>query len=280
MDQAIIDRILEKTSPSEYQGAYGHVLTIGGSAQYTNTPAIVALGALRGACDFVNVAAPEPSAHQCAGHTLNVMTTTLPGDHVQQKHVQTLVDRTDWADCTVIGPGLGRHDDTKEAVDDFLDVHSDPLVVDADALHVFAQDSGFAEPDWVLTPHPGEFRALTGELPPDDLDDRMDAVERYAANTGCTVLLKGATDVISDGDRTVTNDTGNPYMTRGGTGDVLAGLTAALISMRHDPFESACAATYFNGKAGDHALDTYGRGFLLEELLQSLSVVISPELDT
>lgn len=278
MEQAIIDEILEEKAPGGHKGDYGRISVIGGSGTYTNTPAIVALGALRAGCDLTNIVAPEQSAQQCAGFALNIMTTALDGDHLQEQHVKTLVDRTEWADCVVVGPGLGRQEETVNAVKRYLEVNTEASVIDADALHVLAEHTGFAESEWVLTPHAREFEALTGEYPPGNIEERIELVEDYAGVFGCTILLKGETDVISDGDRTETNDTGNPYMTRGGTGDTLAGLTAALLSLQYDPFESACAAAYFNGAAGDEALGTYGRGFLLEEMLDCVSAVMSPEL--
>lgn len=280
MDTDIIERVLREDVTGDFPGEFGYVGVVGGSDTYRNTAAIVAIAALRGGCDFVNVVAPEPAADNASKSSLNVMTTSLPGAHVTEAHVKTLVNRREWADCTVVGPGLTQHPETKEAITNFFEADNEgPSVIDADALRFLGENRGFAEPEWVLTPHPGEFRALTGDYPPEDLEERVRIVEQYARTFGCTMVLKGAVDIISDGERTELNDTGNPYMTKGGTGDTLAGLTAALISLRHDPFESACAAAYFNGKAGDRALETYGRGFLLEEMLASVSAVISPELE-
>jgi NAD(P)H-hydrate epimerase len=278
MDDDIIDTVLDEQVAGS-SGEYGHVTVIGGSGTYRNTPGIVATAALRGSCDLVTVVAPEPSAENASQFTLNVMTAALSENQVVEDDVSVLVERTDWADCTVIGPGLGRNEATQDAIRHYLRSTDAPLVIDADALHVMADNPGFAEPDWVLTPHAGEFELLTDETPPDDIDERAQLVEEYAAVFGCTILLKGAVDVVSNGERTETNDTGNAYMTKGGTGDVLAGLTAALRTRQFDPFESACAAAYFNGYAGDHALATYGRGFLLEEMLESVSIVMSPELE-
>lgn len=271
--------MLKGRSTDAQKGDYGEVLVVGGSPQYTNTPAIVALGALRAGCDLVRIAAPEESARIAAGFTLNVMPVMLDGSHFEAKHVERLVTLADRADCVAIGPGLGKSKPVRQAVVAFLERNDTPAIIDADALHAVGGRTDVVNPDHVLTPHAGEFHALTGEKPPENVDDRIELVEDYAGVHGCTILLKGKTDIISDGERTDTHETGNPYMAKGGTGDVLTGIAATFLTQDNDPFDSACAAAYFNGKAGDHALKTYGRGFLLEEMMQSVSVVMSPELE-
>jgi NAD(P)H-hydrate epimerase len=109
-----------------------------------------------------------------------------------------------------------------------------------------------------VTPHAREFERLFGVHLPDGLDERVEAVSGEAKKAGVTVLLKGPTDVISDGERTALNDTHTPAMTVGGTGDVLTGITAGLLAKRMPPFDAACAAAYINGAAGVEAVNQLG----------------------
>lgn len=270
MDETVLDVVPDRESDA-VKGDSGHVLVVGGSRRYTNTPAIVALGALRSGTDLVTVAAPDHSARIAPTFALNTVTEPLDGPALAPGHVDTVIELAERADCVAIGPGLGRADGTAEAVRSLLAELDAPAVVDADAIHAVADDPDVLDPDTVVTPHAGEFAALTGEELSDDVDRRRETVAAAARALGCTVLAKGPVDVISGGDRTVTNATGNPYMTRGGTGDTLTGITAALRAVDVAPVDAAHVAAHLNGAAGDAALAAQGAGFLLEELLAHLS---------
>lgn len=259
------------------KGDHGTVLVVGGSAAYRNTPGIVAVAALRSGCDIVQIAAPEPSLRNASTFAMNITTTGLAGDRLNERHVDTILAAAEEVDCAVIGPGLGRDEETQAAVHTYLSSTETPTVVDADALHVVAEHDVDLQ-DCVLTPHDGEFTAMTGNDISYNLEERKAVVTEYADEQDCTVLLKGPTDVISDGETVLTSDTGNPYMTRGGTGDVLSGITAALIAQEHPLIDAAHTAARINGIAGDHAVEEHGRGFLLDEHLYIVSHVIGEEV--
>jgi NAD(P)H-hydrate epimerase len=96
-----------------------------------------------------------------------------------------------------------------------------------------------------------------------------------AKELGTTILLKGNTDLISDGEQTYLNKTGTPYMTKGGTGDTLAGICGALLARKVEPFEAACCAAYINGNAGKVAGMKFGEGLLASDLLEEIPKVIN-----
>lgn len=268
--------ILPERARDAVKGDAGHVLVVGGSARYTNTPAIVGTAALRAGTDLVTLAAPGRSADASATFALNLVSEPLDGDAFRPAHLDAVLELADRADVLAVGPGLGRRDRTRQAVRELLDATDLPAVVDADAIHAVADHHDLLKPGTVVTPHAREFETLTGTDPGADQEDRRAAVESAAADLGCTVLLKGAIDVISDGDRTATNGTGNPTMTRGGTGDALTGITAAIRAMGVDAFDAARAAAILNGAAGDEALAADGPGYLLEDLLRHLSTLLGP----
>jgi NAD(P)H-hydrate epimerase len=126
----------------------------------------------------------------------------------------------------------------------------------------------------VATPHAGEFRRLFGEALPEDLEGRVELVASSAKRAGLTVLLKGPTDIISDGDRVALNDMHSPAMTVGGTGDVLTGLTAGLLAKLVPPFEAACAAVYINGSAGVEATRTLGLHVTASDIANNIAFVM------
>lgn len=275
MEQVPYEDVLEERDTDAKKGENGEVLVIGGSEQYLNTPAIAALGALRAGCDVVRTAAPADSAGHIASFALDVIPVSLEGDHLHDDHVGRLVPLIKSSDCAVIGPGIGTRSETWDTVQRILELTESPIVVDADALPAIKDRSEVVRDNLVLTPHSAEFEAVASVSPPTDMEARKEMVSRHAQKLGCTILLKGGTDVISDGDRTETNTTGTPYLAKGGTGDVLAGITASLIAQDNRSFESACTAAWVNGTAGDQAVNRYGRGFLLDEHLRCVSDVVT-----
>ncbi len=274
MEQMPYSQDLHDRDQNDRKGDSGEVLVVAGSEQYLNTPAIVGIAALRAGCDLARVAAPEESAWNSASFAMDLIPVALDGERLEEHHTDSIVSLMETADCTVIGPGLGTHYTTLNLVSEVLGRAEGPVVVDADALQ--AVDDDTLNENTVLTPHDTEFTECTGEELPSDPDERETLVSRYADQMGCTILLKGPTDIVSNGDRTETSPAGNPYMAKGGTGDVLAGIAAALIAQGSSPFQGAFTAAQVNGAAGDAAVDRYGRGFLLEELLRCVSDAITP----
>ncbi len=119
-----------------------------------------------------------------------------------------------------------------------------------------------------VTPHAGEFKRLFGETPPDNVKQRTLMVQKYAKENGITILLKGPTDIISDGVHTFLNPKNLASMTVGGTGDVLSGIVAAMLSKNRKPVEAASAAAFVNGKAGAMAQKKNGLHIVATDLLE------------
>jgi len=128
----------------------------------------------------------------------------------------------------------------------------------------------------IVTPHPGEFKRMFGELPSDSKKERIRIVEKYAKENNVIILLKGPTDIVSDGDKTYLNVKNTPAMTVGGTGDVLSGIVAAMLSKNRNPLESAAAAVFINGKAGLLAQKKYGLHIVATDLLEFIADAMKP----
>ncbi|AGN00517.1 yjef-like protein, hydroxyethylthiazole kinase-related protein [Salinarchaeum sp. Harcht-Bsk1] len=259
-----------------HKGDFGHVLVVGGGP-YTGAPALTAQAALRAGADLATVACPESVADEVQGYSESIITKPLPGDRLLPGHVDRLLDLAADRTTTVIGPGLGRAEDTLDAAREFLAAASGTVVVDADPLRVVPDVVAETDATLLCTPHRGELVAMGGPEA-DDWRDRADAVEAFASDLGATLLVKGPYDVISGGETTRVNRTGNPGMTAGGTGDVLAGITGALVSTQR-PVDAGAIAAYVNGTAGDAVVDERGYGMLASDLLAEIPLAMWGKTD-
>jgi NAD(P)H-hydrate epimerase len=242
--------LLPNRSPLAHKGEGGRILIIGGGP-YQGAPYLAGLGALRAGADIVRIASPvfEPIP--------DLIYECLNGTVINRDHIPRLIELSSQSDVVVCGNGLG---DSSHDVVCAIAPYCRKAVFDADALR---QPLPNAEAT-IYTPHTMEFTRMTGITPPKDLFGRGCIVQSAAA--GSTILLKGAIDVISDGTRVKFNRTGTPAMTVGGTGDVLAGVTAALFC--HLPaFEAASVAAYVNGMAGMAAEKAIGGSLLASDLV-------------
>jgi len=150
------------------------------------------------------------------------------------------------------------------------------ILLDADALKAIGvvRRKIFDE-SVVITPHAGEFEAVSGKAPSRDLKSRIDEVKAFASLSGAVTVLKGPTDIISDGSRTKLNNTGNPGMTVGGTGDVLSGIIAGLTAQGISSYESAVAGTFVNGAAGDFAAERLGYHLMPTDLMEYIPRILA-----
>jgi len=241
--------LVKKRRPDAHKGNGGEVLIVGGGP-YQGAPYLCGLGALRAGADIVRIASPvfEPVP--------DLIYERLEGKIIEAEHIGQILRLIDHADVVVIGNGLG---DQSHHVVRALAPHCKKAVFDADALRKPLPKAD----DSLYTPHAGEFERMTGTKPEDDLVTRARSL-RDAGIPG-TTLLKGPIDVISDGTRVRFNRTGTPLMTVGGTGDVLAGVAAALFC-ELQAFDAACIAAYVNGRAGMAAENERAGGLLASDL--------------
>lgn len=259
--------------PWSKKGDFGRVLVVGGSETYTGAPALTALASLRMGADLAAVVVPEEIADSVRAFSPNLIVVPYGGRHLTLESLDEVLRVAEKFDVVAIGPGLGLAGETLEASLRLIsELSSDKLmVIDADALKALAANPCSVKGGKVvLTPHAGELKAITGESAGEKVEERVEAARRLASITGCTVLLKGHIDIVSDGKRVKLNKTGNPGMTVGGTGDVLTGVTATFLAWTKDPFRAACAAAFVNGLAGDLVAIERGYHILATDLLDAL----------
>ncbi len=261
----------EKRQPWSHKGDFGRVLIVAGNNIYTGVPYFNAMGAWRTGVDLVHIVGHRRAMDAVAAQASEFITHPLNGD-LKLTDLPLILELTENADAVLIGGGLSSNAETNEVLLRIITKLNKPMVLDAQAIHALHKaELPLKEKKILLTPHAGEFFALTGEKLTNNLSDRIKKIEKYAKKLGVTILLKGHIDIISDGKTTRTNKTGNPFMTKGGTGDVLAGLCLGFLAQGYSLLDSATYAAYSNGKAGENALKKFGSGFRIEEMLKSIT---------
>ncbi|MEM2882310.1 MAG: NAD(P)H-hydrate dehydratase [Candidatus Bathyarchaeia archaeon] len=281
--------VVRKRPMESHKGDFGRLLVIGGSETYTGAPCLVALAALRCGADLVYIAAPKEAARSISSTSPNMITVKLDGDCLSKRSIGPIRPLLERATAVAMGPGLGTREETFEAVDEILsmlEVLGKPSVIDADAVKAMGRSRKPLRSPAVLTPHRGEFKALTGlELPYDrrSLEEQIRSVKEAAKGLNCTILLKGPIDIVSDGERVKLNSTGNPFMTVGGTGDVLTGIVGCFLAQGAGPMRAATAGAFLNGFLGDSLLKK-GRAPLLptdmiEEIPKALNELVPRAFD-
>ncbi|MGQ5516386.1 bifunctional ADP-dependent NAD(P)H-hydrate dehydratase/NAD(P)H-hydrate epimerase [Halococcus saccharolyticus] len=259
--------------PHAAKGDSGRVLVIGGGP-YTGAPALAAEASLRAGADLAFVSVPQKVFEPIAGYAKDLIVQPYDADRLSPDQVGSLVETaTDHDDVVVLGPGLGTADETLEAVEQFLEKFDGRAVVDADALSVVPEID--TDATLVCTPNRHELAEMGGP-DVDDLRSATDEIASFAGDLGHVVLAKAKDDVVSDGETTRICRAGTPGMTVGGTGDVLAGLTAAFLAT-HAPLNAACMAPYVNGRTAERL--ARGDGLLASDLLDGVSGTLRGEYD-
>ena len=246
-------------NPEKHKGQNGKVAIIGGGP-YSGAPALSALGSYRAGTDLVHVFVPESSFEQVSTFAPELLVHKLSGEIVSKMNIDLLFEQE--FDSIVIGPGMGKDPTSLEAVQTVID-NCDNIVIDADGISKY----DFQNKNVILTPHKGELSRL-------GLRSNQADLFEFSSKNNVTILLKGKTDVITDGHFLKKNSTGHPRMTVGGSGDVLAGVCGGLMAKGLTPFESSRLAAYSMGLAGEHCYNNVGPGFLPTDLAASISMIL------
>lgn len=269
INKGILRKVIKKRKSSSHKGDFGRVLVIGGSIDYVGAAALAGLSALavlRSGADLVTIAAPDKVAWAINCISPDLITSKLKGDFLNLKNydeIQKLIDKND---VVLIGPGIGLRDETKDLIKKIIKNNKNKLkVVDADAIKMIDLNE---VDNAIITPHKKEFEILLE----DSGLNQKNFQEKLKNNV---ILLKGSVDHIFSKNKREANKTGNPGMTVGGTGDVLAGLCAGFLAKSRNLFDSACAAAYVCGKAGDNLEKRTGYGFIASDLIGEICVVVN-----
>ncbi|MCC8122208.1 MAG: NAD(P)H-hydrate dehydratase [Oscillospiraceae bacterium] len=267
---------LPRRARDSHKGDYGRVYILGGSTGYAGAPVLAASAAARTGAGLITVGTPRAVWGIVAGKLLEPMPHPLPDNGAGQvvtAALEPVLAHLGHSDACLVGPGLGRGEETAVLVRRLLAQGNIPVVLDADGInalegHIDVLD-GRRDSLTVLTPHDGEFARLTGAPPG---KDRLGAARAFARAHGCVLVLKGFRTVTAFPDGTAAvNTTGNPGMATGGSGDVLAGIILSLLGQGIPPAQAVPAAVYLHGKAGDSCARVLGEyGMLPSDIIRRL----------
>jgi ADP-dependent NAD(P)H-hydrate dehydratase len=263
--------------PDAHKGNFGRALLIGGSRGMAGAISLSGMACLRSGAGLVKLAVPECVLETVAGFEPAYMTVPLMSDssgYLFPEAAEQLGPYLADATCVAIGPGIGRSPGITKVVELIYKSANQPLVVDADGLNALASlPNGLtgAHGPRVLTPHPGEFARFVKFKHKASRDEQIARARELAAEHSVVILLKGAPTYITDGQREHFNQTGNPGMATGGTGDILTGIITALICQNLSPFDAAVLGAHVHGLAGDLAAAELGQVSLIaSDLLKYL----------
>jgi NAD(P)H-hydrate epimerase len=253
------------------KGMYGHVLVVGGSYGKAGAPAMASLAALRAGAGLVTAAVPGEIVSDIGRVAPELMVVALREFGAVEKadagfgtasvanmEKERLERILKGIKVVAVGPGLGQEGTTPEFVRGLVADCKLPMVVDADALNAFAGRADLLDGTgrvMVLTPHPGEMARLAGMTVKEVEADRVGLARRFATEHKLTLVLKGWRTLVAHPDgRVAVNTSGNPAMAKGGSGDILTGMVAAMLAQFPDDVARAAeAAVYLHGLAGDFA---------------------------
>lgn len=255
-------------SPTSHKGENGSVAIIGGSSYQHGAPIFSALATQAAGVDLIFLFVPYEHAKIARTFSLNFQVHPFgseDSDEISAKDRTRMIEFLATMDSCVIGPGLSRSSKNLASIQTLLEECPCPLVADASALQKETLGS-IQGKKAVVTPHLGELERM-GLLPTE--------IPQVAKKSGCTILLKGPTDLVvgSDGnEQRVTG--GNAGLTVGGTGDALAGLTAGLIAQRHAHDEACVLASRTIKKAGDLLFQEKGFSYTTREVISRIPVIL------
>lgn len=269
LDQAGVHALLPDRDPWGHKGTFGKILLLCGSKGYTGAAYLAVMGALRCGAGLTFLGVPE-SIYEIEAVKLNEpVVFPLPDENggLGLLSIPEIKKRIQGMDAVLIGCGLGQSGGTLAVVNAVLEQASCPVVLDADGINVLQAHKDVLRGrkcPTILTPHEGEFLRFGGTIG----EDRIASAAYFSREWNSILVLKGHRTCITDGETCYVNETGNPGMAVGGSGDVLAGMITSLLGQGLKPLEAAACAVWLHGAAGDLCAEEIGQyGMLPTDML-------------
>lgn len=268
-DAFMADKLLPLTKYA-HKGTNGHALIIGGSIGKIGAITLASKAALKSGCGLVTAFVPK-----CG---MSVIQSSFPEAMVVQDKNQTHLSSISYdinPSAIAIGMGMGQHNDTKKALGLFLQNTSIPMVIDADALNILADNSdwvNYLQPNTILTPHPGELSRLIGDW--DDDFHKIALTREFARKYNLIVVIKGAHSLIIDSNNLYVNSSGTPALATAGSGDVLSGIIAGLLAQGYEAIIATQLGVYIHGMTANNTSDTINaRSFIATDIIENIGKV-------
>ncbi len=265
-DRNIVKKAIFNRPDDANKGTLGSLLSICGCCGMAGAAVMAGRAALKCGLGVLKTAVPKSIYNIAAQSVFESVYFPLEetcDGKISSINTAFLLEQAQSSSAVLLGCGLSVCEDTERLVNSFTEQCTKPLVLDADALNIISQnpDSLLSlKAAAVITPHPGEMARLTAKTVKEVNSQRERTALDFARKYGVVTVLKGAGTIIaSPNGRVMINHTGNSGMATGGSGDVLAGMTASLLAQGADAFDAAAAAVYLHGVAGDIAKEKYGK---------------------
>lgn len=261
--------ILRKRSKFSHKGTYGHAFLVAGSEGKTGAALLAAEACLRTGVGLLTAHLPKSAVLPMQIYLPEAMIDIDKSD----AHCSEINDILSYT-AIGVGPGIGKDSDTVIALKKIIQEATVPLVLDADALNIIADNPtwlSFLPDKTILTPHPKEFERLFGKTY--NSYERLETQRKMSAVHNIIIVLKGAhTSITFPNGNCFFNSTGNPGMATAGSGDVLTGMILSLLAQRYTPEEAALLAVYLHGKAGDKAAKEKGEmSMIARDIIRNIS---------
>ncbi len=271
-------RQLPKRPSRSNKGTFGRVLAIAGSTNMAGAALFCAQSAYRTGCGLVKICTTQSNRAVLQGALPEAVLAVYDEEESETMLQHTVSEALAWADVVILGPGIGTGKAARQIVSYVLKNTSLPVVADADALNILAEQPKLltdTPAKLVLTPHPGEMARLTGRKVCEIQRSIRRTAEEFAARYHVVCVLKDAVTVIAGPSGTCFNDTGCSAMAKGGSGDVLTGVIAGLLAQGMEPEAAAQAGVFINGLAGEAAAKKNGRySVLARDILAEIGGVM------
>ncbi len=269
-DAAFLDLLPKRARDADKRSA-GAPLVIAGSTQFPGAAVLCARAAARAGAGYVTVATSAEAAPAVRAYLIEQVVIAYGRG---EGAADDLLESASRYSSVAIGPGLALDERTGEMIRRFVQGCNLPMVIDASALFHFAKrlDLMRGKP-FVITPHEGEFARLSG-LGTIASGERVTRLREFTTRTGITTLLKGPATLIDDGTTIHINPTGTSALATAGTGDVLTGIVATLLSQKLSPLDAACVGAYWHGLAAHHCALTRPVGVIAGDLPDALAAAL------
>jgi ADP-dependent NAD(P)H-hydrate dehydratase / NAD(P)H-hydrate epimerase len=280
IDPEQVWKCLPRRTRDSHKGTFGHVFVVAGSRGKSGAALMAGFAALRAGSGLVTIWLPKSLHRTVVGRFPELMTEFLPETDEgtsDRTGAEKILSQLPQSDALVLGPGMTTNPSTKSLIWELVRRSPVPVILDADGINAFAPPAKLFQNEAgqpvIMTPHPGEMARLTGAKISDVQKNRIRTALGYASQHKCYVVLKGFQTLIATpaGDIFI-NNTGNPGMATGGTGDVLAGMMGRFtagwkhqidIGSNGNLADYISAAVYFHGLAGDLAAEEKGMESLI-----------------
>jgi len=263
---ATCKKMLKTRSGDTHKGTYGHTCVIAGSTGKTGAASLCAHSAVRSGSGLVTIGAPNSVIKSIEEKIVEPMSEGLSDNGKGYLNMGSLDDAVrilKTKTSLAIGPGIYTNKETERFLIELLKKVKVPVVADADAINIIAKNKNILKKlkvPVILTPHPGEMARLSGTNTKEVQENRIHFASDFASKYKCFIVLKGARSVVATPDgQLFINPTGNPGMSTGGMGDVLAGVIAGLLSQKYSPHDACILGTFSHGLSGDMVTENIGR---------------------